>query len=215
MPATSLLLLRHGHTEPNGGSAPRMSGWTDFPLSERGRDEAELLGARLASGAGFSAIYSSPLVRARATAEPRARRGLGAVISWAGLQEIDCGLVDGWAVDEVQRRFPEHWADNLRQDDDDFRWPGGESYRELRRRCLQAIRLIAARHPGERVAVVTHAGVICQVVGHLRGRPAGRWEAFRPDNASITEVRWSGETGEVITFNERGHLEPARALAVG
>ena len=215
MPATSLLLLRHGHTDSNGGAAPRMSGWTDYPLSELGRHEAELLGAHLSGGAGVSAIYSSPLERARATAEPLERRGLGAVILCAGLQEIDCGEVDGWAVEEVKRRFPEHWAANLRQDDDEFRWPGGESYQELRRRCLRAIGRIAARHPGERVAVVTHAGVICQIVGHLRGRPAARWEAFRPENASITEVRWSGDRGEVISFNERSHLRAPRAAAVG
>jgi len=208
MPSTALLLIRHGHTLSNGGDpSPRMSGWTDLPLSARGFEQVRLLARRLAGTAPFDRIYTSPLSRARDTARPLAAAALGAVEVCEALKEIDCGRVDGWPIARVQREYPDHWMANLRQLDDDFRWPGGESYRELRRRSVRAARFFAARHPGGRVAVVTHAGVICQLIGHLSGTPAARWEAMRPDNASITEVRWRGDGGELVVFNDRCHLE--------
>jgi broad specificity phosphatase PhoE len=95
---------------------------------------------------------------------------------------------------------------NLRQEDDRLRWPGGESYREFRARCLGALRSLARAHPGGRVAVVTHAGVISQVIGHITGAGAARWEAGRPGTTALTEVEWWRGSARVVRFDDRDHL---------
>ncbi|WP_437941705.1 histidine phosphatase family protein [Sorangium sp. So ce341] len=204
-----LFLVRHGRTAGNhGGPATPMSGWTDTPLDAQGREEAEALGRRLARGPAFDAVYASPLSRALETARIAAG-AWGPVRPHDGLREICCGDVDGAPIEEVRARHAALWEANLRQDDDDFRWPGGESYREFRARCLATIGAIAAAHPGQRALVVTHAGVIGQIVGALHGVPAARWEPFRPGNASLTSLSWQGERGVLLRFDDREHVSPS------
>jgi broad specificity phosphatase PhoE len=122
------------------------------------------------------------------------------------LEEIHCGAVEGLPLERVQAEYADLWARNLLQEDDDFCWPGGESYAALRRRVLRAVRAIARLHRGERVVVVTHAGVISQILGWIHGRNAARWEEFRPGNASITQVISDGSSWVVESFNDRSHL---------
>lgn len=204
--AARLILIRHGHTAGNSSGGLRMSGWTDTALSDRGRLQVACL-ARRVSSEPASVVYASPLLRARETAWPVAAAAGAEVRLEPDLREIHCGEVDGWPVEDVQRLHPGLWEANLRQDDEGFRWPGGESYRELRERSLGAVRRIAAAHSGERVLVVTHAGVISQIVGCLRGIGPARWECYRPENCSLTELEWEGESGRVVSYDDRGHLE--------
>jgi broad specificity phosphatase PhoE len=206
--AARLILIRHGHTAANSGSAePRMSGWTNFPLSDLGRRQAEALSRRLTEGPPVSALYASPLQRASDTARALTGLRIREIRYLEDLREIGCGEVDGWPVSQVRERYPDLWEANLRQDDPDFRWPGGECYRELRDRSLAALNRIAAAHPGERVAVVTHAGVLSQVIGWLHGTGPAEWSRFRPGNCSLTEVEWAADRGTVLVFDDRSHLE--------
>ena len=204
---TRLILIRHGHTAANGGGRDqRLSGWTDLPLTERGCGQVHLLRLSLRGSSPFAAIYSSPLQRASETAKVLAQAGLGTLRLCAGLREINCGWLDGMALEEVQQRFPNLWRANLRQDDENFRWPGGESYRDFRRRCLSTMRTIAAAHRGRCVAVVTHAGVVSQVIGFISGTNAARWEQCRPGNTALTEIVWRGGSGVLVRFDDRSHL---------
>jgi alpha-ribazole phosphatase/probable phosphoglycerate mutase len=202
---TRLTLIRHGHTVSNSGGTSLLSGRTDVPLSARGREEVRRLVERLRGTPPFTVVYSSPLQRAYDTAAALAGAGLGPLRACEGLQEIDCGSLDGLPVAEVQRRFPEVWAANMRQDDERFRWPGGESYREFRDRCLRTVRTIAHAHRGARVALVTHAGVVSQLLGAIGGLSPARWERHRPANTALTEV-WGRGGGAVLTFDDHDHL---------
>lgn len=205
--STRLILIRHGHNAANnGGLDAPMAGWADVPLSARGRLEIERLREHLARVPRFEAIYSSPLSRASDTAQLLVAVGLGPLRLLAGLKEINCGDVDGLPVGAVQRKFPELWRENCDQQCEDFRWPGGESYREFRQRCVAAVRSIAARHPSGRVAIITHAGVISQIIGYISGVSPARWGLFRPGNASLTELAWRGSSGVVVSFDCRTHL---------
>lgn len=210
---TTFLLVRHGQSTGNLFGGTVMAGWVDLPLTERGFREAHELAERLASEPSPSAIYSSPLQRAARTAAVIAER-LSAEPPRLdpALREIDCGEVDGWPSQLVQERHPQAWATNRAQADPDFRWPGGESYRELRERALRALEGIARAHPAQRVLVVTHAGIISQLLGSLEGESPARWERFRPHNASVTELRWGSALRELVRFDDCAHLTlPARA----
>ncbi len=152
-----------------------------------------------------SAVYASTLRRAAETAAGAAPI---APLLADSLREINCGVLDGEPLAEIQARHPDLWRRNLAQDDENFSWIGGESYRQFRERVLGAVNAIAARHEGERVLVVTHAGVISQVMGALAGASAARWEDFRPGYASITEIDW-GDGSRVRRFDDRSHLATA------
>ena len=194
-PDTSLLLVRHGHTAGNdGGMDAPMAGWADLPLSARGVAEAQKLAERLAREAEGAPLYASPLERAQRTAALIGEAIHSVVLLDDALREIGCGEADGLPLAQVRSRFPEAWAGNLRHDDPGFRWPGGESYEELRARSVDAATRIASGHPGGRVVVVTHAGVISQLVGWIRGVSPARWDLFRPRNGSITELVLRGGT---------------------
>jgi broad specificity phosphatase PhoE len=160
----TILLARHGETDWN--RERRWQGRSDLPLNDRGREQATALADEL-EGVPFAAVYSSDLRRAYETALAVAeRRGL-AVTPMPELREIDVGSWTGLTQDEVKERF----RDGYRQ----MRtragrgWEGGETYAEMGRRVLDAVRRIAADHAGETVLVVTHSGPIRTVRAHALG----------------------------------------------
>ena len=199
---TTLLLLRHAHTEANEhGSTPRMAGWCDIPLSEQGEAQLDAL-RRISLGDLAPLVYSSTSPRAMRTAAAAARGRR--VVPLRALREISCGEVEGWLLADVARRHPDLWRRNLAQDDPGFAWPGGESYATFRQRVLRALRGIAARHRGQRVLVTTHAGVIAQVVGHTKGISAACWQSYRPANCSVTVVACDDDGAiRVVEFDRR------------
>jgi broad specificity phosphatase PhoE len=202
-PPSTLVLIRHGHVVDNDQDGrARLVGRFDVGLSARGCAEAAALAISLACGPRPQAFYSSPLVRARQTA--------GAIAASIGLPydfehdlaEIDCGSFEGQVLAALRAEHPGVLAANDRQQDDGFRWPGGESYREFRARVEAALDRLAARHAGGTVWIVTHAGVISQAVGAVRGMRAARWGCCRPDNCRVTRLRWTpGMRGAIVDFN--------------
>lgn len=105
-----LLLVRHGKTDwllpPNNRFAGRLPG---VPLNAEGRAEAEAVGRRLAS-TPIDRVLSSPLQRARETAEIIARHVRRPVTIDERLIETDLGPWEGMPVAEVRRRHPDAWA---------------------------------------------------------------------------------------------------------
>lgn len=205
MGRATLHLVRHAHTIANEPGTARLAGWSDFDVTTLGESELEAL-RRVAEQIEVSgAIYSSSSARAMRTAAALAgekRR----VVPLRSLREIWCGELEGWRVSDVKERYPDLWRANEQQSDDEFRWPGGESYARFRQRVIRALRAIAARHPGERRLIVTHAGVISQVVGMLEGTAPAQWEKWRPGNCSITTIEVAGADMKLVAFNERDHL---------
>ena len=198
-PASRLLLIRHAHADADG----RLCGRFDARLSARGRQQLDRLRTARPRQPAPAALYTSPLTRARDVAAVLAALWDLRPCELDAASEIDCGTLEGMRLDEVRRDFPHLWQVNQAQMDGEFAWPGGESYVRFRARVLAAVTETAARHPGQRVAVVTHAGVISQVLGCLRGRPAAVWDRDRPDPLSATEVVWSnGSPVDVLCFND-------------
>jgi probable phosphoglycerate mutase len=155
-PSTSFLLIRHAQSEWN--AAERWQGQGDPPLSARGREQAKALATELGAQR-FDALLSSDLRRARETAEI-----LGAALGLPPrveprLRELDVGRWSGLTRSEIEARDPALLG-RFDAEDPDARPGGGETRREIRRRVRSAMAAIAAEHPGERLAVVTHLGVI-------------------------------------------------------
>jgi alpha-ribazole phosphatase len=153
---------------------------------EEGNDaQAELLAATLAD-ASVAAVYSSPLPRAVATA-----RAVGAVhglepILVPALREIDLGEVAGLQFEE----YPRDLQASLLNAPATVRFPGGETYDELRARVVDAVAELVDRHPGDTVVAVSHAGAIRAALATWLGVPADA--AFRLDQrfGAVNVVDW-------------------------
>lgn len=183
----ALVLIRHGRTAWN--VERRFLGSTDLPLDAEGTSEA----TRLASGLQdrFVAIYSSPLARARQTAEALAPPPIRLVDA---LRELHHGDLEGMTGDEALTQHPAFFA-SFATDPTDVPVPGGESLGQVRDRAMAAVRRIAADHaPGDRVALVTHQMVIASLICTLSGEPLSSWRRFGVPNTGTAVLGWDGTT---------------------
>ena len=98
------LLIRHG--ESVGNQEWRLQGQKEFPMSKRGRRQAERLARRL-GGMDVAAVYSSPIRRAGETAEVIAQRLGLAVQALPGVEEYDFGELSGLTWGEIQQQAPQ------------------------------------------------------------------------------------------------------------
>lgn len=200
-----VLLIRHGETEWNREEVFR--GRADVPLSERGREQGRLVAEALKERP-IEAVYSSPLSRARDTAQPLAEAlGLGVVVD-ERLVDMSFGEWEGRPRTEVERDQPEVYQRWL-EAPERFRAPRGETLREVRERAWAALEEIAARHA--LAAIVSHR-VVCKVLlcEALGSGAAGFWQV-RVDTGSVSALR--RERGEwlVTAVNDTHHLEGGRA----
>jgi broad specificity phosphatase PhoE len=151
---STILLARHGESDWN--RSKRWQGFADRPLTERGREQARELAARL-DDTELDAIYSSDLQRARETAEiVAAVKGL-TVEPTPDLREVDVGSWSGITRAEAEERFPEGYGRWLNGGEG---WNDGETYQRMSERVVGAILRIAKRHESGRVLVVAHGGSI-------------------------------------------------------
>jgi probable phosphomutase (TIGR03848 family) len=205
---TTLLLVRHGHTDAAG---KRLTGWASgIHLNELGRREAAALPERL-DGVPVRAIYSSPLERCRETAAPLAKaRGLPVRIR-RRLIEVDYGDWTGRPIAQLRRT--KLWR-QVMLGPSGTRFPGGESLLEVQARAADEVRAIAEEHGGGVVVVVSHADVIRLVVAHFAGMHADHLHRLVIDTASITAVALSNGVPRIVKVNDTGDLatlRPARS----
>ncbi|MEU6917325.1 histidine phosphatase family protein [Streptomyces olindensis] len=184
---TTLLLARHGQTVWHAEN--RYAGISDIALTDTGRAQAEALG-RWAAARPVDAIWTSPLSRAVATAEP-ACRSLGLTPQREpGLRECDFGVVEGRTLAEFETEDPE-WAAAYRADPVAHSFPGAEDPTAAAARGVRALRGIAAAHSGGRVLVVAHNTLLRLVLCTLLSIPAREYRRVLPRlrNAAISELR--------------------------
>jgi broad specificity phosphatase PhoE len=148
-------------------------------------DQARELAAVLAA-VPLAAVYTSPLTRAAVTAEAVAAEHTLVAIEIAALREIEFGELDGVAFEE----YPTQLQAELLRRPLSVRFPGGETYEELRERVCRALAEIVASHPGKTVVVVSHAGAIRAALASWLG--IADEAIFRIDQrpASVNVVDW-------------------------
>ena len=201
-----LFLLRHGETDSNRRGLAL--GRADVPLNERGRWQAQRLGAALAHEP-LAAVYSSPLSRALDTARPIAdAQGLD-VQTEPGLREMDIGEAEGLTFAEVRARFPgllEAWAG---ADGPSHAMPGGERLVDVQGRAWETIQAIAARHPEEAACVVTHNFVILSILTTVLGIELASFRRLRHSVAAISVLEFRPGRARVLALNDSCHLDAA------
>jgi broad specificity phosphatase PhoE len=181
---TTLLLARHGETDWNRGR--RWQGHADRPLTERGREQAADLAARLAE-ISLDAVYSSDLRRARDTALAVADSQGIDLIELPDLREVNVGSWEGLTREEAEHRFPDGFR---RWRAGGTGWDDGETYAEMSRRVLAAVDRLAADNDGGRVLIVSHGGPIRAIHGAALGLDVEAYRRIRPvePNARLSAV---------------------------
>ena len=182
---SSLVLARHGQSVSN--AVRRFQGVQDVALSELGLRQAEALG-RAIRLRPIAAVYTSPLERARHTAEIAAE-GLGVPLTAVDdLRELSLGEWEGRTVEEI-RALPGDPYGRWVRDPVACLPPGAEPLADVQARVVSAMAGIAAAHPnGRPVLVVCHGGVISAYLAHCLGLPLSSIWRLTLSNGSLTEV---------------------------
>ncbi len=215
---TQLLLIRHGINDMVGQK--RLAGWLPgVHLNDEGRAQAEALAERLRD-VPISMIYSSPLERTCETAEPLARVKQLPVMIREGLGEVRYGDWTGQLIEELAKddlwRVVQIYPSGMR-------FPGGDSMREMQMRIVDELEAIAADHPREIVAVVTHADLIKAALAHYLGVHFDLFQRIGVDPASVSVLHLTRWGPRVLRINDDGPLklepekeeEPKREGKVG
>ncbi len=209
---TIVHLIRHGDALPDAGATfTGAAGYDDLGLSAKGKHQANALGSRLASSTTLAGIYASPTRRAHETATAVATAcGLGVVVD-ERLREVHLGdesLPAHLAADAraaaIRARLADLAAIALR----DGSWnaiAGAEPAPSVAERMTAAVADIARAHPGDHVALVSHAGAINAYFARLLGVAHAFF--FPAGNTSLSSVRIEGGRGLVLRLNDTAHLE--------
>lgn len=195
-----IVFIRHAETQANREGV--WHGREDGELSARGEESLEALGRRLSTW-NFDAVLTSPLTRARRTAQSFASD----VVVDEDLIEMDMGEWEGKAASEVlevdgdylQRALAERNLPMGRT---------GETLEGLAKRARGAIeRIYSKMSSGQRVAVVTHGGFMQAVLHRHMAGDGHRVHAFTA-NTGITRIVDQWGRLRLASFNDTGHLGP-------
>jgi probable phosphomutase (TIGR03848 family) len=205
-PATLVLFVRHGVTATTGKVLPGRA--RGLHLADAGRAQAEAVAERLAALKKVAAVYASPLERTRETAAPIAARLGLKVTAERGLLECDFGE---WTGEELKALFkrPE-WA-TVQRYPSGFRFPAGESFREMSTRITDTVARLRARHPGETIIVVSHADPIKAAVADATGTPLDLFQRIVVSPCSVSAVAYTDGGPVVLTVNSLGDLSELKA----
>ena len=193
---TTFHLVRHAaHDRVGSVLCGRMPG---VSLGELGREQARRLSARFAAEA-VAAIHSSPLERARETAEPIAARLGQSVAVNEGLTEIDFGAWSGRGFGDLDG--DPAWAawNGARAMN---RPPGGESMLEAQTRIVRAIEALHEAHRDGAVVLVSHSDVIKAALLYHLGLPVEAWPRIEVEPASVSTLVVGEWGAKVVRLND-------------
>lgn len=197
---TTVLLVRHATTAATG---KRLGGWTDAPLDERGRGQAQATADRLA-GVDVAAVYSSPIVRTRETAAIVARPHGLRVRTRKGLGEVEYGSWTDRSLGQLRRRTL--WP-VIQHTPSRVRFPDGGTIRGAQVAAVEAIEALADDHPDDTIVAVSHADVIKAVIAHFVGMPLDMFQRLVISPASVSVLHLAeGRPPALSRMNDTGPL---------
>ena len=199
---TLVLLVRHGLTAVTGSV---LSGWTPgVVLDERGKAQAEALGARLAP-VPLDAIVSSPLDRCQQTAAAVAA-GRGQLTVQTDARVGECKYGD-WTNKPLKKLVKEPLWRVVQQHPSAVRFPGpeGESMPDMQHRAVSAVRDWNARLGPQAVYVIcSHGDVIKAIVADALGLHLDQCQRIQADPCSLTVIRYTPLRPFLVRMNDTG-----------
>jgi broad specificity phosphatase PhoE len=201
-----LLAVRHGATD--WSHTRRFAGSRDVPLTAQGRLQVEAVAQALA-GTAAAAVYTSPLERARTSAEVIAKPHRLEPAIEPAFREMAFGAWEGLSRDELTTRFPieaSAWASTPH-----LVTPSeGEALTAVDARVRAALAAILDQHRGETVILVSHAIVTRLIVLAALGLGPDRLWSVDASPAGITEIEYEQDWATVHRMNTLAHLDGLR-----
>lgn len=196
----TLYLIRHGESEAD--ILKVHEGRADFPLTERGRQQAAAMGRWMAENTEIRMIFASTLLRASQTAGYLAEATGLPVTHDTDLMEFNNGLLAGLPFEEAARRYPR--VENLPPDKSVY---GQETQLEFRARADRALAKCLAQVPdGSAAAIVSHGGMINQLFASLIGLPPAHSVRFGTGDTGIHCWILAEDTARLMFANRQEHL---------
>jgi broad specificity phosphatase PhoE len=197
-----LILIRHGETRWN--ETKRFQGISDIELSAKGQTQARSLAQSLRNEP-LTAIYTSPLIRARQTAECIAQYHSCPLLVDEGLKELNQGQLEGLTGEELRRDFPEFFPQWMKEPGTTI-LPGGESLGELQNRAWAVLEKLIQKHPQETIAVVAHSFVILTILCQVLELPLQAFRRFRQDPTAKNVLEFTERGMTLRCLNDTCHL---------
>ena len=199
-----IYIVRHGETEANKNGY--LQGWTDVPLNENGRIIAELTGRGI-KGIRFDHCISSPLIRAKETAEILLRESGNSVpVSFDDrIKEMNFGSFEGMSVrDEKLIQF-------LKEPVVDYKFPDGESFQEVMNRTQEFLKELIAKDDGKTYLVSTHGCALRAMLNFLYEDKDDYWHGHVPYNCCVNIIDVKNGTAKLIA-NDIIYYDPKLAI---
>lgn len=200
---TKMLLIRHGETEWN--RVLRYQGQKNVELNDRGKNQAVKIAKRLAEKE-IDVLYSSDLDRAAETADIIAEVQQKPVERDQRLREMDFGQWEGLNYDRIKNNHPERFK-KWYNDPTSVNPPEGEYLSQFQQRIISSFTEIKESHEGEKIAIITHGGVIRVWLAHLLQMPLGKYWRLEVDNTSLSIVKFYDRYPVLKLLNSTSHLE--------
>ncbi|HJP16188.1 MAG TPA: histidine phosphatase family protein [Acidimicrobiales bacterium] len=207
MTSTLVLYIRHGSTPTTGAVLPGRA--PNLHLSDVGKEQAEAVAAHINAGQQFflskkvSAVYASPMERAKETASPISKAVGLRVRTAEGLIECDFGK---WTGKKLKDLFKlQDWR-TVQSQPSQFRFPGGESFIEMQARVTSQVSDLVAKHRNETIICVSHADPIKAVLASALGTPLDLFQRIVVGPCSTSAVLYNENRPIVLTMNNNGPL---------
>ena len=195
--------MRHGTTATTGSILPGRA--PGLHLSEMGQSQASELAERIKELARKpTAIFTSPLERAKETALPIAKALRLRPLIDRGLLECDFGAWTGKKLATLSRRVEWRAAQNAPST---FRFPEGESFSEMQQRMWSTLERLAKRHRNRTIVVVSHADPIKAAVTYAQGVPLDLFQRTVISPCSLSAITFTDSTPIVLCVNNTGSLK--------
>jgi broad specificity phosphatase PhoE len=212
-PYRRIFLVRHGKT--NWNNERKCQGYSDTPLNGEGEAQARLVGWRF-FGAVFDHVYSSPLLRARRTAEIIMEGSLSGkpVENRDELREMGFGSWEGESIPlirETDSESFERWLAAPFSNHPD----GGETYEEIRARAASLADELKRRGDYEKILIVSHGGILRALIAVMLNLDDMNltWR-MRIENCSVTILDVWQETASLLLLNDTQHLRLRRGSTI-
>jgi broad specificity phosphatase PhoE len=187
-PELDIYLVRHGQSTANAEKV--MQGWADYPLSEEGILQARIAGRYLqTTGVPIKAIYSSPLSRARRTAEEIGRRFIPPlkVELLDDLKEIDIGTLTDMPIADAKTEYPDFFSER-KSELDEFERFGGETLGDFTQRIEDGLIKLFDKHvDGDSIIITAHGGSAIMVFRQLFDIEPSR-RLLKPHNCYLAKI---------------------------
>ncbi len=202
-----IYFIRHGETIWN--LEKKFQGLLDSPLTEKGINQAKLLGKKL-ENINFDKFYSSPLKRANDTANYIKGKREQEIEIFKDFIEMSFGNIEGEKIEEFEKIYSEElnyfYKEPLKYNPKDF---NGESFLEVRDRVTKGLKkFIEINKNYERVLVVSHGATLKVLLHYISGEDLETLKDKEiPKNTSYTIVEYENEKFTIKDFSNISHLE--------